>query len=103
MPGALRGAGGCGRSVRKLLANAGAFLSFLGSYNVFIHGAVIIIVNYILRNGNIHVPPLYNPSKIGLYWFWSGVNYLAVLAWIAGVALGLRGCTQCGNIPVAEV
>ncbi|KAL4904097.1 hypothetical protein BDW74DRAFT_185766 [Aspergillus multicolor] len=76
----------------KLLASAGDFLSFLGSYNIFMAPlCAIVIADYISRKGNIHVPSLYNTSKGSLYWFWSGVNYLAVFAWIAGVALGLPG------------
>ncbi|KAL4746366.1 hypothetical protein BDW72DRAFT_210510 [Aspergillus terricola var. indicus] len=76
----------------KLLASAGAFLSFLGSYNIFMAPlCAIIITDYVSRNGNIHVASLYNATKTGLYWFWSGINYLAVFAWMAGVALGLPG------------
>ncbi|KAL4875889.1 permease for cytosine/purines, uracil, thiamine, allantoin-domain-containing protein [Aspergillus karnatakaensis] len=76
----------------KLLANASAFLSFLGSYNIFMAPlCAIIIVDYIARKGNIYVPSLYNASKTGLYWFWSGTNWFACLAWISGVALGLPG------------
>ncbi|CBF87409.1 nucleobase cation symporter-1 family protein [Aspergillus nidulans FGSC A4] len=76
----------------KLLASAGAFLSFLGSYNIFMAPlCAIIMTDYVSRNGNIHVASLYNGTKSGLYWFWSGINYLAVFAWMAGVALGLPG------------
>ncbi|KAL4792647.1 permease for cytosine/purines, uracil, thiamine, allantoin-domain-containing protein, partial [Aspergillus venezuelensis] len=76
----------------KLLANASAFLSFLGSYNIFMAPlCAIIIIDYISRRGNIHIPSLYNTSKTSLYWFWSGANYIAVFAWICGVALGLPG------------
>ncbi|KAL4954532.1 permease for cytosine/purines, uracil, thiamine, allantoin-domain-containing protein [Aspergillus filifer] len=76
----------------KLLANASAFLSFLGSYNIFMAPlCAIIIIDYISRRGNIHIHSLYNTSKTSLYWFWSGANYIAVFAWICGVALGLPG------------
>ncbi|KAL3479620.1 permease for cytosine/purines, uracil, thiamine, allantoin-domain-containing protein [Aspergillus californicus] len=76
----------------KLLANASTFLSFLGSYNIFMAPlCAIIIVDYICRKGNIHVPSLYNGSKTGLYWFWSGINWFAAFAWLAAVAFGLPG------------
>ncbi|KAJ0331723.1 hypothetical protein COL5a_002390 [Colletotrichum fioriniae] len=77
----------------KLIANASAFISFLGSYNIFMAPlCAIIIFDYILvRKGNIHVPSLYNGSRDGLYWFKSGVNWVGVLAWIGGTAMGLPG------------
>ncbi|TKW48318.1 Allantoin permease [Colletotrichum tanaceti] len=77
----------------KLIANASAFLSFLGSYNIFMAPlCAIIMSDYIVaRRGNIHVPSLYNGSKDGLYWFQSGVNWAGVFAWIGGTAMGLPG------------
>ncbi|KAK2035530.1 NCS1 nucleoside transporter [Colletotrichum zoysiae] len=77
----------------KLIANAAAFLSFLGSYNIFMAPlCAIIICDYALaRKGNIHVPSLYNGSKGGLYWFKSGVNWAGVFAWIGGTVMGLPG------------
>ena len=77
----------------KLLTNAKTFLSFLGSYNIFMAPlCAVILVDYAFtRKGNIHVPSLYDGSKGGLYWFWSGVNWLGVFAWCGGVAMGLPG------------
>ncbi|KAF9889716.1 hypothetical protein FE257_007022 [Aspergillus nanangensis] len=77
----------------QLIANAEAFLSFLSSYNIFMAPlCAIIIVDYVFaRKGNIHIPSLYNASRGSLYWFWSGTNWLGVLAWCAGVAMGLPG------------
>ncbi|KAK0713048.1 permease for cytosine/purines, uracil, thiamine, allantoin-domain-containing protein [Lasiosphaeria miniovina] len=77
----------------ELIANAASFLSFLGSYNIFIAPlCAIILVDYVFaHNGNIHVPSLYDGSKSGLYWFSSGVNWLSVFAWLAGVSIGLPG------------
>ncbi|KAL3458411.1 permease for cytosine/purines, uracil, thiamine, allantoin-domain-containing protein [Aspergillus heterothallicus] len=76
----------------KLLASAGDFLSFLGSYNIFMAPlCAIIITDYISRRGNIHVPSLYAATPGALYYFWTGVNWFAVLTWLSGVALGLPG------------
>ncbi|GJC77337.1 allantoin permease [Colletotrichum liriopes] len=77
----------------KLIANASAFLSFLGSYNIFMAPlCAIIIFDYIVaRKGNVHVPSLYSGSKNGLYWFKSGVNWVGVFAWIGGTVMGLPG------------
>ncbi|TEA22039.1 Allantoin permease [Colletotrichum sidae] len=77
----------------KLIANASAFLSFLGSYNIFMAPlCAIIIFDYLLvRRGNVHVPSLYNGSKEGLYWFKSGVNWVGVFAWVGGAVMGIPG------------
>ncbi|KAI6777418.1 hypothetical protein HG530_001363 [Fusarium avenaceum] len=77
----------------KLMANAQAFLSFLGSYNIFMAPlcAVIIVDYFYVRRGNIHVPSCYDGSKHGLYHFWSGVNWVGCLAWILGTTMGLPG------------
>ncbi|KAM0243989.1 hypothetical protein ACHAP5_006653 [Fusarium lateritium] len=77
----------------KLMANAQAFLSFLGSYNIFMAPlcAVIIVDYFYVRRGNIHVPSCYDESKHGRYHFWSGVNWVGCLAWILGTTMGLPG------------
>lgn len=77
----------------ELIAGAEAFLSFLGSYNIFMAPlcAVIIVDYFVARKGNIHVPSLYNGSKKGLYWFTGGVNLLGAFAWIGGTVMGLPG------------
>jgi NCS1 family nucleobase:cation symporter-1 len=53
--------------------------------------AVIIIDYFIARKGNIHIPSCYVGNRSGLYWFWSGVNWLGVLAWLVGTAMGIPG------------
>jgi NCS1 family nucleobase:cation symporter-1 len=77
----------------QLMANASAFLSFLGSYSIFMAPlcAVIIIDYYIIRKGNVHVPSCYDGKKVGLYWFWSGVNWCGVAAWLLGTIMGIPG------------
>ncbi len=77
----------------ELIASASAFLSFLGSYNIFMAPlcAVIIIDYNYVRKGNIHVPSLYAGTKGSLYWFWSGVNWIGCIAWILGTTMGIPG------------
>lgn len=83
----------------KLIATAQKFITFLGSYNIFMAPlCAIIIVDYCFgRKGNIHVPSLYDGSKNSLYWFVSGVNFSGVLAWCAGTAMGLPGLIGAYN------
>jgi NCS1 family nucleobase:cation symporter-1 len=51
----------------------------------------VIIVDYIARRGNIHVPSCYIGDKRGLYWFQSGVNWYGVAAWLLGTTMGIPG------------
>jgi NCS1 family nucleobase:cation symporter-1 len=53
--------------------------------------AVIIVDYYFVRKGNIHVPSCYDGKKTGLYWFWSGVNWSGVVAWLLGTTMGIPG------------
>ncbi|KAF2798154.1 NCS1 nucleoside transporter [Melanomma pulvis-pyrius CBS 109.77] len=83
----------------KLIATAQTFITFLGSYNIFMAPlCAIIIVDYCFaRKGNIHVPSLYRGSKGGLYWFTSGINISGVFAWISGTVMGLPGLVAAYN------
>ncbi|KAH4059738.1 hypothetical protein HBI23_032820 [Parastagonospora nodorum] len=76
----------------QLMANASAFLSFLGSYSIFMAPlCAVIIVDYVARKGNVHVPSCYIGEKTGLYWFKGGVNWYGALAWLLGTTMGIPG------------
>ncbi|KAK7967054.1 putative uracil permease [Apiospora aurea] len=77
----------------ELLASAQAFLSFLGSYNIFMAPLCgVIITDYVwAKTGNYHIPSAYDGTKSSAYWYWGGVNWIAVLAWVGGMTLGLPG------------
>lgn len=77
----------------QLMANASAFLSFLGSYSIFMAPlcAVIMVDYYLVRKGNVHIPSCYVGKKTGLYWFWTGVNWVGVAAWLLGTTMGIPG------------
>ncbi|KAJ0124408.1 hypothetical protein J7T55_005746 [Diaporthe amygdali] len=77
----------------ELMATAQKFITFLGSYNIFMAPicGVIIVDYFIVRRGNIHIPSLYNGSPCELYWFTSGVHVAGVVSWCVGVSLGLPG------------
>jgi len=51
----------------------------------------VIVVDYFVRKGNIHVPSCYDGKRTGLYWFWFGVNWSGVLAWTLGTTMGIPG------------
>ncbi|KAM0817498.1 putative Allantoin permease [Seiridium cardinale] len=77
----------------KLIATAQKFITFLGSYNIFMAPicGIIIVDYFMVRRGNIHVPSLYDGNSRGLYWFTSGVHIPGVVSWCVGVSLGLPG------------
>ncbi|XPS72663.1 hypothetical protein M3J09_004826 [Ascochyta lentis] len=77
----------------QLMANASAFLSFLGSYSIFMAPlcAVIIVDYFVARKGNVHIPSCYVGKKRSLYWFWSGVNWIGAVAWLLGTVMGIPG------------
>ena len=66
--------------------------SFLGSYSIFMAPlCAVIIIDYVSRRGNIHVPSCYIGTKTGIYWFWSGVNWYGAAAWLLGTTMGIPG------------
>ncbi|KAH8178648.1 hypothetical protein LIA77_00167 [Sarocladium implicatum] len=92
----------------QLLVNAAKFLTFLGSYNIYMAPICSVwMVDYLfVRKGNLHTPSLYDGRKGSLYWFWSGVNWLGVVAWACGMVTGLPGLVgalQPGSVSQAAI
>ncbi|KAL4919035.1 permease for cytosine/purines, uracil, thiamine, allantoin-domain-containing protein [Aspergillus aurantiobrunneus] len=77
----------------KIIGSAQSFLSFLGSYTVFLMPTCgIMVVDYwVIRRGNVHVPSLYTKDEGTLYAYVHGWNLRAVAAWAAGVAGTVHG------------
>ncbi|KAI1842319.1 hypothetical protein JX266_011487 [Neoarthrinium moseri] len=77
----------------KIIASATSFLTFLGSYTVFLMPicGVMIVDYWVLRRGNFHVPSLYTKAKGTPYAYTNGWNLRAVVAWVAGVAFTVHG------------
>ncbi|EPE10503.1 allantoin transport [Ophiostoma piceae UAMH 11346] len=77
----------------KIIASATTFLTFLGSYTVFlmpICGAMVVDY-WLIRRGNFHVPSLYTMDAGAPYTYWHSWNLRAVAAWVAGVAFTVHG------------
>jgi NCS1 family nucleobase:cation symporter-1 len=53
--------------------------------------AVMMVDYFLVRKGNIHIPSCYIGNKTGLYWFWSGINWVGVAAWLFGTTMGIPG------------
>jgi putative hydroxymethylpyrimidine transporter CytX len=68
------------------LLNYEDFLLFIGAMFCPLFG-IVLVDYFLLRKGSIEVEDLYR--KKGKYWFWRGVNPLAILAWAVGFAVYL--------------
>ncbi|KAG9521460.1 allantoin, partial [Aureobasidium melanogenum] len=77
----------------KIIASATSFLTFLGSYTVFLMPicACMIVDYWVVRRGNIHVPSLYVCSPESPYTYYKGWNLRMLAAWVAGVAFVIHG------------
>ncbi|KAJ4400374.1 hypothetical protein N0V91_008730 [Didymella pomorum] len=77
----------------KIIASATSFLTFLGSYTVFLMPicACMIIDYWVVRKGNFHVPSLYVATPESPYTYYKGWNLRMLAAWIAGVAFTVHG------------
>lgn len=77
----------------KMLKNATTFLTFLGSYTLFV-GPILgcmLADYYFVRKGNYHTPSLYTRDPNGIYYFYKGVNWWGCLSFLFSMALGIPG------------
>lgn len=77
----------------KIIASATSFLTFLGSYTVFLMPicACMIVDYWVVRGGNFHVPSLYVSTSGSPYTYYKGWNLRMLAAWVAGVAFTVHG------------
>ncbi|KAJ4288686.1 hypothetical protein N0V90_011923 [Kalmusia sp. IMI 367209] len=77
----------------KIIANAASFLTFLGSYTVFLMPicACMIVDYWAIRKGNFHVPSLYVNTSMSPYSYYKGWNLRMLAAWLSGVAFTVHG------------
>jgi putative hydroxymethylpyrimidine transporter CytX len=68
------------------LLNYEDFLLFIGAMFCPLFG-IVLVDYFLLGKGSIDVEDLYR--REGKYWFWKGVNPLAILAWAIGFAVYL--------------
>lgn len=70
------------------LARQDTMMSYLSNVGAVLAGiALIMVADYwIIRKRQINFPELYNPT--GIYHFWGGINWIAILAAIISVVLG---------------
>jgi putative hydroxymethylpyrimidine transporter CytX len=62
------------------------FLLFIGAMFCPLFG-IVLVDHFFLRKGDIDLTDLY--KRDGQYWFWRGINPLAILAWAIGFVIYL--------------
>ncbi|KAL4799633.1 permease for cytosine/purines, uracil, thiamine, allantoin-domain-containing protein [Aspergillus venezuelensis] len=77
----------------KIISSAQSFLTFLGSYTVFLMPTcgIMIIDYWVIRKGNFHVPSLYTKDPGSVYSYYYGWNLRSIAAWAGGVAFTVHG------------
>ncbi|KAK6198972.1 hypothetical protein LQW54_010246 [Pestalotiopsis sp. IQ-011] len=87
----------------KIIASATSFLTFLGSYTVFLMPicGVMVVDYWVIRRGNFHVPSFYTRAPGTPYAYYHGWNPRALAAWVAGVAFTVHGIA--GSLDPAAV
>lgn len=91
----------------KIIADATSFLTFLGSYTVFLMPicASMIVDYWLVRRGNFHIPSLYVTTGESPYTYYKGWNLRMLVAWASGVAFtvhGVAGSLNPGSVNSAS-
>lgn len=71
----------------RYLTQASTFITILSSFGVFMSPAAAVLVAdfWAVRKTMWNIPDLYKPG--GIYWFWKGLNWRALLAYFGGMAV----------------
>ena len=85
----------------QLYNSATNFLTVVGSFNVFLGPFMgIMFADYFLiRKRTMKLTDLFDESPTALYWYASGWNWRAVIAWTMGVWPLMPGLVQRGMAP----
>ncbi|KAF2160901.1 hypothetical protein M409DRAFT_37668 [Zasmidium cellare ATCC 36951] len=78
----------------RLLSSAGVFLTVISGYTVFVQPFIGILVGYyfIVYKQRVLIEHLYRVGKdSSIYWYFHGVNWRAIFAWLVGVVPHLPG------------
>ncbi|KAK8138559.1 hypothetical protein PG984_001939 [Apiospora sp. TS-2023a] len=87
----------------RFLTQATTFITVLSSFGVFMSpaAAVLVVDFWLVRRTKWNIPDLYSPD--GIYWFWHGVNWRALLSYFLGMVWALPGFIMAvGGPPVGE-
>ncbi|KAK8056219.1 hypothetical protein PG993_001446 [Apiospora rasikravindrae] len=87
----------------RFLTQATTFITVLSSFGVFMSpaAAVLVVDFWLVRRTKWNIPDLYSPE--GIYWFWNGLNWRALLSYFLGMMWALPGFVMAvGGLPVDE-
>ncbi|KAM0326992.1 hypothetical protein ACHAQA_006113 [Verticillium albo-atrum] len=89
----------------QLMNGASKFLTVMGGYGVFLGSmtGVMFADYYFVRGRRLRLTHLYELSPRSSYWYWRGVNFRAVVAWIMGTWPLLPGFVWRVTDPSKEV
>jgi nucleobase:cation symporter-1, NCS1 family len=75
----------------KILASAGSFLNFMAAYAIFLGpiASIMLFDFWVVHKRRYDTVALYDPD--GIYRYTGGVNWRAIIAFLAGVAPSLPG------------
>ncbi|TFK37655.1 cytosine-purine permease [Crucibulum laeve] len=72
----------------EILASAPGFISFMSGYTIFL-APFAAMYYWLVHNVNVDVAEMYNPR--GIYHYWNGINWRAVIAIVVSVSPSLPG------------
>ncbi|KAF9067601.1 NCS1 nucleoside transporter [Rhodocollybia butyracea] len=89
----------------NFLQNAQQFLTFLGSYNMFMGSLLAVIWSdyFLVRKSNFHIPSLYTSDPNAPYWYRRGVNWRGIVAWICGSFIPFPGLIGSYNAKAVDL
>ena len=75
----------------KILASAGSFLNFMSAYSIFLGpiAAILLFDFCVIHRRRYDVRALYEYG--GIYHYWEGINWRAIVAFLVGIAPSLPG------------
>ena len=75
----------------KILESAGSFLNFMSAYSVFLGpiASILVFDFWVVKQRKYDVRALYD--RHGIYSYWHGVNWRAIVAFIVGIAPNMPG------------
>ncbi|KAM0746115.1 hypothetical protein T439DRAFT_330088 [Meredithblackwellia eburnea MCA 4105] len=81
----------------KVLATAGSFISFMGSYAIVLApiAAILCADYYVVKGSKYNVPELYDPH--GIYRYTAGFNWRALVALVVSIGPNIPGMANALN------
>ncbi|KAK3937829.1 NCS1 nucleoside transporter, partial [Diplogelasinospora grovesii] len=87
-----------------LLGSASVFVSFLGSYQIFLSSitGVLLANYYFVQRGYIRIPDCFTSSHAGAYYYYHGWNWRAYAAYFIGVIPNFYGFLNNMGVPAPQ-